>query len=203
MKIDVADLGADWVAFSGHKAYGPMGIGGLWISDEAFAEMDPIGGGGGTVSHVSTSSYYLRPKVIQYEMGTPPVSQAVGFAAAIDYLEKLGMDNVARHAQVLTRYLLAGLEALDGVEVIGDHSVPEEQTGLVSFTVRSVTPDQLAASLGNLDVAIRSGGHCALPLHAALGLVGTGRISLGVYNTAEDIEAALTALSITRELYEQ
>lgn len=200
--IDVEELGVDWLAASGHKAYGPMGIGALWISNEAFDEMDPLGGGGGVVSHVSTESYYLRPKSLQYEMGTPPVSQAVGWAAAIEYLEKLGMENIARHSAALTRYVVRGLQRIDGVNVLGDHSKPDGQMGLVSFTVRSVAPASTAAFLGGLDVAVRSGGHCALPLHASLGMIGTGRISIGVHTTRDDIDAALAAIALCRQAYE-
>lgn len=201
--IDVRDLGADWVAISAHKAYGPMGIGALWVSPEAFDEMDPLVGGGGTVSHVGEQSYYLRPKALQYEPGTPPVSQAVGWAAAIDYMKALGMDDIARHGAALTRYAVRGLERIDGVNVVGDHSQPDGQSGLVSFTVRSVAPAETAAFLGKLGVAIRSGGHCALPLHAAMGRIGTGRISIGVHTTRDDIDAALAALALCREMYER
>ena len=193
-KIDVAELGADWVAFSAHKAYGPMGLGGLWISDEAFAEMEPIAGGGGTISHVGIDSYYLRTKVLQYEGGTPAVSQAVGFAAAIDYLDALGMENIARHDAALTRYLVRGLSRIEGVSVLGDHLAADGQNGLVSFAVSGVAPAQVAGFLGKLGVAIRAGGHCALPLHASLGLIGSARASIGVYTTRSDIDALLVAL---------
>ena len=202
MKIDVNDLGADWVAFSAHKACGPMGIGALWMAPDAFDEMDPISGGGGIVSHVATDAYYLRPKSLQYEPGTPPVSQAIGWAAAIDYLDALGMDNVARHSAALTRYAAQGLQRIDGVTVIGDHSQPDGQMGLVSFTVRSVAPAAVAKFLGQLGVAIRAGGHCALPLHAALGVIGSGRISIGVHTTRADIDAALAAIALCRKTYE-
>lgn len=201
-KLDVNALGVDWLAISAHKAYGPMGIGALWISDDAFAEMDPLGGGGGTVSHVGVDSYYLRPKTIQYEMGTPPVSQAVGWAAAIDYLEAIGMENVARHDAVLTRYLIDGLHRIEGVDVMGDHSGTDGETGLVSFTLRSLVPASLASFAGKLGVAVRSGGHCALPLHAHMGLIGTGRVSLGVYTTLDDVDAALVAIDACRYVNE-
>lgn len=202
MQIDVRDLGVDWVAISAHKAYGPMGIGALWISPDVFDEMDPLGGGGGTVSHVGVGSYYLRPQALQYEMGTPPVSQAVGWAAAIDYLEALGMENVARHSAALTRHFVRGLGSIDGVNIVGDHTQPDGQMGLVSFTVRSVTPAETASFLGRLDVAVRSGGHCALPLHAAMGMIGTGRVSIGVHTTRDDIDAALTAIALCRRIHE-
>ena len=202
LPIDVKDLGADWLACSAHKAYGPMGLGALWISPEAFDEMDPIAGGGGTVSHVGEQSYYLRPKALQYELGTPPVSQAVGWAAAIGYLQALGMGDIARHSAALTRYAVRGLSRIDGVNVVGDHSRADGQMGLVSFTVRSAAPAAVAGFLGKLDVAIRAGGHCALPLHASLGLLGTCRISIGVHTTRDDIDAALAAISLCREAYE-
>ena len=202
MRIDVRDLGADWVAFSAHKAYGPMGIGALWISPEAFDEMDPLGGGGGTVSHVGIGSYYLRPNAQQYEMGTPPVSQAIGWAAAIDYIESLGMDAISRHDAVLMRYLIEGLHRIDGVDIMGDHSAADGETGLVSFTLRSLVPASLATFAGKLGVAMRSGGHCALPLHASMGLIGTGRLSFGVYTTLDDIDAALVAIEACRYVYE-
>ena len=201
LKLDVATCGADWVAFSGHKAYGPMGLGGLWISPDVFAEMDPIVGGGGTVSHVSTDGYYLRPKTIQYELGTPPVSQAVGFAAAVNYLEDLGMDSVHRHAAVLTRYAACGLGGIEGVSVLGDHSAPDGQNGLISFSLCGVNPELLALFLGKLEVAIRAGSHCAIPLQTSMGSLGVGRMSMGVYTVPAEIEAACAAVEACRRVF--
>ena len=201
LKIDVKALGADFVALSAHKAYGPMGLGALWISERAFAEMDPLGSGGGAVSHVSCNSWYLRRKAVQYELGTPPVSQAIGFAAAIEYLDTLGMDAIGRHSRVLTRLLADGLAAIDGVTVWADRSADDGLGGLLSFTLYGVPPAQLAKFLGACGVAIRSGGHCALPLHASMGLIGTGRASLGVYTTKDDVLALLAAVRACRELY--
>ena len=201
LKIDVASLGADFLALSAHKAYGPMGLGALWVSDDAFAEMDPVGSGGGAVSHVSLDSWYLRQKAIQYEPGTPPVSQAMGFAAAVEYLDTLGMDEVAAHSRALTRLLADGLSRIEGVTVWGDHAAADGLTGLVSFTLYGVAPAQLAKFLGSCGVAIRSGGHCALPLHASMGLNGTGRASLGVYTTEDDVLALLSAVRACREVW--
>ncbi len=201
LKIDVSELGADFLALSAHKAYGPMGLGALWISEAAFAEMDPLGSGGGAVSHVSCDSWYLRRKGIQYELGTPPVSQAIGFAAAVGYLDTLGMERIARHSRALTRLLVSGLARIDGVTVWGDHGVADGQTGLVSFTLYGVPPASLAKFLGACGVAIRSGGHCALPLHASMGMIGTGRASMGVYTTKDDVLALLAAVRACREVY--
>ena len=200
-KIDVKEMGADFVAFSAHKAYGPLGLGGLWVSDEAFAEMDPLGSGGGAVSHVGMHTYYLRQKSVQYELGTPPVSQAIGFARAIDYLDELGMDNIATHSRALTRLLADGLSNIDGISIWGDKSKDDGLSGLLSFSLYGVTPSQLAKLLGKCQVAIRSGGHCALPLHERMALNGTGRVSLGVYTSKDDILALLCAVEACRRLY--
>ncbi len=201
MKIDVGTLGADFLALSAHKAYGPMGLGALWISPAAFAEMDPLAGGGGAVSHVSCESWYLRQKAVQYEDGTPPVSQAIGFAAAVEYLDTLGMDKVERAARALTRLLDFGLAGIEGVTVWGERSADDGLAGLLSFTLYGVAPAPLAQFLGACGVAIRSGGHCALPLHASMGLVGTGRASLGVYTTKDDILALLAGVEACRRVY--
>lgn len=201
--IDVKSLGADFIAFSGHKLYGPFGIGCLWVSPDAFKEMDPLGGGGGTVSYVSKDSYYLRSGAIQYEMGTPPISQAVGLAEACKHLETIGMENIERHDRALTRYLIEGLRDLDFITVWGDHISDSGLYGLVSLSVFGADAGFIGRILGNMNVAVRSGGHCALPLAASMGLGGTTRISFGIHTTSEDIDAALTALRTCGKLLHQ
>ena len=200
LATNVGDLGCDFYAFSGHKLYGPMGIGGVWINPEALAEMQPDELGGGAISHVALDSFYLRLGAIGFENGTPAVSQAMGLAAAIEYLDLLGMENVERHSRALTRYLMAGLADVDGVTVWGDHTCAAGETGLVSASVAGMAPGEVGATMGKVGVAVRSGGHCALPLAASCGVIGTTRVSIGVYNTAEDIEAALVALRLCRRL---
>ena len=201
-RIDAPALGADWLTFSAHKAYAPMGVGALWIADAVYDEMDPVAGGGGVVTHVAIDSYRLRAGGPRFEPGTPPVSQAIAWAAALDYLDGLGMDNVARHAAALTRHAVRGLQRIDGVNVVGDRSRPDGQCGIVPFTVRSVAPGSIARFLGRLGVCVRSGGHCALPLHAALGQIGTGRLSVGVHTTRADVDAALVAVGLCRRAFE-
>lgn len=201
LALDVQELGCDFLAFSAHKAYGPMGIGGLWIAPAAFDEMDPLVGGGGTVSHVGADSYYLRGKAIQYELGTPPVSQAIGFAAAVEYLDELGMDAVARHSAAMTRLLVNALRSFDGITIWGDHEAEDGLSGLVAFSQAGVAANRVAAVLGKLGVAVRAGGHCSLPLHASLGLTGSIRFSFGVHTTREDVEAGLVALAVCRRIY--
>ena len=204
--IDVRNLGIDFLGFSAHKVYGPMGLGCLWASPEAFDEMDPLVGGGGTVTHVGTDSYYLRAKAIQYELGTPAVSQAIGFAAALDYLDELGMAAVEEHSHTLTKFLVAGLgalnEVLGSVTIWGDHESDAGLMGLVAFSLAGIPAKNAASVLGKLGVCVRAGGHCSLPLHASLGLTGSVRFSFGIHTTLEDIEAGLVALALCRKIYD-
>ena len=201
VSLDVKQLGADFVAFSGHKLYAPYGIGCLWIAPEAFEEMDPVGSGGGAISHVGRQSYYLRQGAIQNELGTPAISQAIALAQAVEYLDELGLESVIEHDRVLTEYLMAGLRRLDNVVVWGDHDCVEGQTGLVALSVANMESAQVGSLLGQMGVAVRSGGHCALPLAASMGVTGTTRVSFGIHTTREDVEAVLVALRLCGELY--
>ena len=203
MKLDVKKLGADFVAFSAHKAYGPNGVGGLWISPDAAAEMEPLAGGGGTVSHVDLDSYYWRAGAIQHELGTPQLSQLFGFAAAVEFMDVLGMDQIARHSKVLTQLLVGLCEKLGFVRVWGHHDTDASQTGLVSMSVAGLNSSAAGGMLGKMGVAVRSGAHCAHPLAAAMGLSGTVRMSFGVYNTPDDVLAACAALIVAHDLGQQ
>ena len=198
--LDVQKLNVDWLAFSGHKAYGPLGIGILWACKEAAEEMRALAGGGGTIVHVGQQSHRMRACPIQFELGTPPISQAVGLAAALEYLDVLGMQDVQKHEAILTKYLVKRLKEMDGITIVGDHSSKSGQVGLVSFTVRGADSMDVVGFFGKLGVASRGGGHCALPLAASLGLRGTVRLSLGVYTTKKDIDMALEALRIYQKL---
>ena len=200
--VNVQELGVDFYAISAHKMYGPMGLGAVWVNPDCYSEMTPASGGGGVISHEAFDSYYLRTGAIGYEVGTPAVSQAVGFAAALKYLGALDMSAVCRHSGVLTQYLVRGLHAIDGVSIWGNHNIPEGETGLVSMTLQGVSSSEAGAFLGKLGVAVRSGGHCAIPLSGLMGVAGTVRASIGVYNTAEDIEAFLCALRACKRSYD-
>ena len=134
-------------------------------------------------------------------MGTPPVSQAVGFAQAVNYLNSLGFDAIEAHGKALTHYLVCALRQFEGITIWGDHTQEDGQVGLVSFTQAGIPPKTIASVMGALNVAVRAGGHCALPLHASMGLVGSVRFSLSVHTTAEDIEAGLVALEMARRLH--
>lgn len=201
VEMNVRDLGADFVGFSAHKMYGPLGIGGLWIAPEAFAEMDPLVAGGGSISHVGFQSYYLRQGAIQYETGTPPISQAIGWAAAVEYLDALGMGSIKRHSAVLTRHLLRCLSPIESLTIWGGHDQPDGQTGLVSFSAAGIAPAAMGSFCGKLGVAIRTGGHCAVPLSALMGVTGTCRASVAVHTVRADIEALAVAVEACRRTY--
>ena len=201
LPFNVKEIGCDFAAFSAHKMYGPLGIGGLFIGKDAFDEMDPVAIGGGTVSHASIDSYYLRQGAIQYEVGTPPIAQAIGWAGAIEYMESLGMERVLEHAEAMTPFAVHALHGIEGLTVWGDHAKPDGAGGLVSFSLPNIPPANIGAVCGMLGVAVRSGGHCAMPLAASTGMVGTGRASFAVHTTREDIEALAVAVEICRRLY--
>lgn len=201
LPFSVKEIGCDFAAFSAHKMYGPLGIGGLFIGKDAFDEMDPVAIGGGTVSHASVDSYYLRQGAIQYEVGTPPIAQAIGWAGAIEYMEKLGMGKVLEHAEAMTQFAVHALHGVEGLTIWGDHTQPDGAGGLVSFSLANTAPAQIGSACGMMGVAIRSGGHCAMPLAASTGMVGTGRASFAVHTTCEDIEALAVAVEMCRRLY--
>ena len=201
LPFNVKEIGCDFAAFSAHKMYGPLGIGGLFIGKDAFDEMDPVAIGGGTVSHASVDSYYLRQGALQYEVGTPPIAQAIGWAGAIEYMETLGMDRVLEHAEAMTQFAVHALHGVEGLTIWGDHTQPDGAGGLVSFSLANTEPAQIGSACGMMGVAIRSGGHCAMPLAASTGMVGTGRASFAVHTTCEDIEALAVAVEMCRRLY--
>ena len=201
LPFNVKEIGCDFAAFSAHKMYGPLGIGGLFIGKDAFAEMDPVAIGGGTISYAATDSYYLRQGAIQYEVGTPPIAQAIGWAGAIEYMEGLGMDHVLEHAEAMTRFAAHALHGVEGLTIWGDHTKPDGAGGLLSFSLANVTPPQIGKTCGMMGVAVRSGGHCAMPLAASTGMVGTGRASFAVHTTCEDIEALALSVEMCRRLY--
>ena len=202
LSFNVKEIGCDFAAFSAHKMYGPLGIGGLFIGKDAFDEMDPVAIGGGTVSHASVDSYYLRQGAIQYEVGTPPIAQAIGWAGAIEYMETLGMDKVLEHAEAMTQFAIHALHGVEGLTIWGDHTQPDGAGGLVSFSLANTAPARIGSACGMMGVAIRSGGHCAMPLAASTGMVGTGRASFAVHTTCEDIEALAVAVEMCRRLYQ-
>jgi cysteine desulfurase / selenocysteine lyase len=191
--IDVKALEIDFLAFSAHKALGPTGIGILWGRSEFLNSMEPFLTGGSMIESVTMTEAKWAPSPKRFEAGVPNMAQAVGFAAAIDYLNELGMDNVAKHEQDLTAYALKKFLQLDKVEVIGPKN-NIDRGSVISFTIDGIHPHDVGQVLDQYGVAVRTGHHCAWPLMRKLGLVGTTRASFYVYNDEADVDALIDSI---------
>jgi cysteine desulfurase/selenocysteine lyase len=193
LPTDVSDTGVDFLAFSGHKMLGPTGSGGLYIADDVLYSTEPLSIGGGTISDVSIDSYELAVPPLRFEAGTPAIAQVIGLGEACRYLERVGMEEVARWDAGLAERLSDGLREIEGVEVYGP-SDPRDRVGIVSFNVGGMSPHDVALSLDEEHaIAVRSGHHCALPLMKELFRLPEGmvRASTYVYNTVDEIELLL------------
>ena len=200
MPFDVSALGADFVALSGHKMLGPTGIGVLWGRYELLAELPPFLTGGSMIEVVEMErSTYAEPPS-RFEAGTPPISQAVGLAAACDYLDALGMEQIAAHEQALTDRALRGLLSVDGVGIIGPGPSPD-RIGAVSFTLEGRHPHDVGQVLDSLGIEVRVGHHCAWPLHRRFGIHGTTRASFSVHTTPAEVDALIEGVARTAEFF--
>ena len=197
---DVAALGADFLAFSAHKMLGPTGIGALWGRLDLLESMEPAEGGGEMIRDVGLHESSWAPVPHKFEAGTPPIAEAVGFGAAVDYLSAVGMDEVRRHEADLTAYALERLADVPGLTIYGPAGVAS-RGGVISFTLADIHPHDLATILDQQGVAIRAGHHCARPLHRVLDVPATARASFYVYNTREDVDALIMALAEARRLF--
>jgi cysteine desulfurase/selenocysteine lyase len=193
LAVDVVDLGVDFLAFSGHKMLGPMGVGVLWGRYELLAAMPPFLTGGSMIETVRMegSTYAAPPQ--RFEAGVPVAAQAIGLAAACDYLTGVGMPRVTAHEHALTEALLAGLAKRPWVRVIGPVDA-QDRSGAVSFVVDDVHPHDVGQILDDAGVAVRVGHHCAWPLHQRMNVPATTRASFAIYNTGAEVEALLNAL---------
>jgi cysteine desulfurase/selenocysteine lyase len=191
--IDVKELNIDFLAFSGHKALGPTGIGILWGRSEYLNEMEPFLTGGSMIESVTMTEAEWAQSPKRFEAGVPNMAQAVGFAAALNYLNDLGMDNVAKHEHDLTSYALEKFLQLDKVEVIGPKN-NIDRGSVISFTIDGIHPHDVGQVLDQYGVAVRTGHHCAWPLMRKLGLVGTTRASFYVYNDEADVDALIDSI---------
>lgn len=201
LPVDVEQLGVDFLAFSGHKMLGPTGIGVLWGRHELLEAMPPFLTGGSMIEIVKMESSTYAPPPQRFEAGTPNAAQAIGLAAACDYLTNLGMDAVFRHEQELITATLDGLAKRPWVRVLGPLD-PASRTGAVAFVVDGVHPHDVGQILDDSGVAIRTGHHCAWPLHRRLNAVASSRVSFNVYSTLDDVEAFLTALDRVPGIFE-
>ena len=193
--VDVAAIGCDFYVFSGHKLYGPTGIGVLWGRGDLLAAMPPYQGGGSMIDRVTFAKTTYAPPPGRFEAGTPHIVGALGLAAAIDYVEGIGLAAIHAHETVLVRDARAALSSLNSVRLFG----PEDSAGIVSFAVEGVHPHDVGTILDEGRVAIRAGHHCAQPLMEALGVDATARASFAVYNGPQDIEALVKGVErVTR-----
>jgi cysteine desulfurase/selenocysteine lyase len=199
--VNVKALGVDFLAFSAHKMLGPTGIGVLWGRPERLEETEPVEGGGEMISDVQLDHSTWAAIPHRFEAGTPPIIEAVGFDAAVGYLEKIGMERVESHDLQLTEYALQALGTVPGLEVQGPLNT-DERGGVISFTLADVHPHDLATILDQHQVSVRAGHHCAKPLLRTLGKTATARASFSVYSGPEDVDALVAGLHEARRLFD-
>jgi cysteine desulfurase / selenocysteine lyase len=198
--VDLAALGVDFAAFSGHKMLGPLGVGVLWGRSELLQVMPPFLTGGSMIGSVSMADSTFAAPPQRFEAGVPVAAQAVGLHAAVDYLSALGMDRVAAHSRRLTQLLLDGLAELPWVRVIGP-TTTVDRGGAVSFVVDGVHAHDVGQVLDDQGIEVRVGHHCAEPLHRRMGVMATTRASFGPYNGEDDVQALLDGLQQVRRVF--
>jgi cysteine desulfurase/selenocysteine lyase len=200
LPVDVAASGADLLAFTGHKCVGPTGIGVLWGRREVLDQLPPFLGGGEMIETVTMERSTYAPVPHKFEAGTPPIVEAVGLGAALDYLGHLGMDTVHAHEQAITAYALNALQTVPGVTILGPLSA-EERGGAIAFELEGAHPHDVATVLDTRGVAVRAGHHCAKPAHARFGVQSSTRMSSYLYTTPAEIDALVEALEYTRSYF--
>ena len=198
--VDVQALGADFLAFSGHKMLGPTGIGVLWGRRELLEEMEPAEGGGEMIRDVRLHESTWAPVPHKFEAGTPPFVEAIGLGAAVDYLSAIGMDSVMEHDRRLTAYALKRLEEIPDLSIQGPSEIAD-RGGTISFHIPGIHAHDIATILDDHGVAVRAGHHCAKPLMRHLGLTATARASFYIYNVRRDVDALVDALGEARRLF--
>ncbi|WP_424531701.1 cysteine desulfurase [Sphaerisporangium viridialbum] len=199
--VDVAALGVDFVAFTGHKMVGPSGIGVLWGRHELLDAMPPFLGGGEMIEAVWMDHSTFAPVPHKFEAGTPPIVEAIGLGAAVDYLSAIGMDEIQRHEHELTVYGLSALGEFPGLRIIGP-TTAEERGGTLSFTIPGIHPHDVGQILDDqFGVAVRVGHHCARPLHLRFGIPATTRASFYLYNTTDEIDALVRGLHHVQKVF--
>ncbi len=198
--LDVQELGVDFVGFTGHKLYGPTGVGVLWGRYDLLAALPPFMGGGEMIETVDMSGTTYAAPPHRFEAGTPMIAEAIGLGAAIDYLSAIGMDQVQQHEEMLTAYALDALAAVPGLKVIGPN-VPDRRGATISFTVKGIHPHDVAQLLDEQGIAVRAGHHCARPVCVRYGIPATTRASFGIYTTTAEIDALITGLAKVQEMF--
>jgi cysteine desulfurase/selenocysteine lyase len=198
-RVDVQATGADFYVFTGHKLYGPTGIGVLWSRLELLERMPPFQGGGDMISMVTLERSEWAPPPAKFEAGTPPIIEAVGLHAAIDYVTAIGMPEIEAHERRLVDHAMRRLSEIDGLSLLGR---AQDRGGVFSFTLDNAHPHDLSTLLDRAGIAVRAGRHCAEPLHTRFGLEGgTCRASFGLYTTEQEIDYLADALTKAREFF--
>ena len=200
IRTDVTELDCDFLAFSGHKMLGPTGVGVLYAKKEILECMNPFIGGGDMIREVHKYETTYNDLPYKYEGGTPNIADVIGFSHALDYLNKIGMDNIRRHELDLTKYALECLSSLKGMKLYGDHNL-SRRGGIISFNLGDIHPHDLATILNDDGIAIRSGHHCAQILMEKLDVSATSRASFYIYNTQEEIKIFINALGKAIKLF--
>ena len=198
--LDVQALGADFVGFTGHKLYGPTGVGVLWGRYELLAELPVFLGGGEMIETVDMTGTTFAKPPHRFEAGTPPIAQAVGLGAAIDYVSALGMHNIQAHEEQLTPHALQALSTVDGLRIIGP-ATGIDRGATIAFTMRGVHPHDVAQILDEQGIAVRAGHHCARPVCVRYGIPATTRASFGVYTTTHEIDVLVRGLEQVKEVF--
>ena len=201
MKVDVQRLGCDFYVCSGHKMYGPTGIGVLYGKEEWLDRLPPYQGGGEMIDHVSFEKTTFEKPPLKFEAGTPDYIATHGLAVAIDYMERLGMDNIERHERELTAYALQRLSAIDGMHIYGPHDQLHSHDAVVSFNVGNIHHMDMGTLLDQLGIAVRTGHHCAQPLMDRLGVLGTVRASFALYNTKHEIDVLAEGIERVSKMF--
>jgi cysteine desulfurase / selenocysteine lyase len=198
MPVDVQDLDCDFYAFTGHKTYGPTGIGVLYAKRKHLDAMPPYQGGGDMIESVHTDRITYGKPPHKFEAGTPAIVQAIGLGAALDYMLGVGRDNIARHEHELKEYAHARLGQLNWLKI---HGQAKDKGAIVSFSMDGVHPHDISTYIDRLGVAVRAGHHCAQPLMERLGVTATCRASLAMYNTKGEVDALAEALIKARAFF--
>ncbi len=200
LPVDVAACGADLVAFTGHKVVGPTGIGVLWGRRSVLEALPPFLGGGEMIETVTMARSTYAGIPHKFEAGTPPIVQAIGLGAAVDYLSAIGMDRVAAHEQAITAYALERLREVDGVTILGPAEAVD-RGGAISFELAGVHPHDVSQVLDSLGIAVRAGHHCAKPAHARFGVQSSTRASFYLYTTPGEVDALIDGLEQTKRFF--
>jgi len=200
MKVDLDTLGCDFFAFSGHKMLAPTGVGILWVRKSVLQTMNPFHGGGDMIREVHKYETTWNDLPYKFEAGTPNIADVIGFGAAIDYLTKIGMDNVRQHEIELTKYAMEKFAKIPGLQIYGTKDI-EKRGGVISFNFADVHPHDVADIIDKEGISLRSGHHCAQVLMERLNVAATSRASFYIYNTKEDVDALIDSLNIVAKVF--